>query len=131
MNKKKINIFILIVAMILVLYFTLKDDFKNIVLHLSQVNKLVFLLAIFIFLCSLLFKALSLNVFLKEYKKDYSLFSSFKLTLITQFLNGITPFQTGGQPFEIYLLKKEGMRISNSTNAIIKDFISFQISLII
>lgn len=131
MKNKKINIGILIIALALVLYFTLKDNFSGILKELSEVNILIFILAIIIFILSLAFKSISLHIFIKEHKKNYSYKDTFSLTLIGQFLNGITPFQSGGQPFQIYLLKKQGIRISDSTRAMIKDFISFQIALII
>lgn len=131
MKNKKLNLIILFIAMVLVLYFTLKDDFKGIITQLKNVNVLVFLVSIVIFLLSLFFKSLSLRVFIKEYKKDYRIKKAYQLTLIAQFLNGITPFQSGGQPFQIYLLKKDGVRISDSTNAMIKDFTMYQFSLIL
>ncbi len=131
MNNKKINIIILVIAIILVFYFTLKDNFLDIIKELSKVNVLIFIVAILIFILSLWFKSLSLHLFIKEQNKKYKLKKTFELTLISQFLNGITPFQSGGQPFEIYLLKKDGVRISDSTGAMIKDFISFQIALIL
>lgn len=131
MKNKKINILILFIAMVLVLYFTLKDDFSGIIDQLKKINIFLFLISILIFLISLLFKSASLKVFINEYKKDYTLKKSYSLTLIGQFLNGITPFQSGGQPFQIYMLKKDGVRISDSTNAMIKDFLAFQIALIL
>lgn len=131
MKNKKINFIILFVALGLVLYFTLKDDFNGIVAELREVNVWIFLIAIIIFLISLLFKSISLKIFINEYKKEYSIKNAYQLTLIGQFLNGITPFQSGGQPFQIYLLKKDGIRISDSTNAMIKDFIVFQAALIL
>lgn len=131
MKNKKVSILVLIIALSLVLYFTLKDDFSGITYNLSKVNILFFVIAILVFIISLLLKSVSLNLFLKDYKKDYGLLKSFKLILISQFLNGVTPFQTGGQPFEIYILRKDGIRISDSTSAILKDFISYQISLIL
>lgn len=131
MKNKKANLFILFIAAILVLYFSLKDDFLGVVKIFSNINIFMFLLAIILFLISLIFKALSLTIFLKEYYPDYNLKKAYKLTLISQFLNGITPFQSGGQPFEIYLLKKEGKRITDSTNALLKEQLSFQIALIL
>ena len=131
MKNKKINIIILILALALVLYFTLKDNFKGIVHELSNVNIFVFIVAILTFVISLVFKSISLHCFIKETKKEYPFKKTFELTLIGQFLNGITPFQSGGQPFEIYLLRKDGIRISDSTSAMIKDFISYQIALIL
>ena len=128
--KNKKNFIILVIALILVFYFTTKDDFVGIINLLSNINIKIFLIAIIVFLISLFFKSISLYVYLWEYKEDYPLKKAYCLTLIGQFLNGITPFQSGGQPFQIYLLKKEGMRITDSTNAMIKDFLSFQIALV-
>ena len=131
MKNKKINIFILLLALALVLYFTLKDNFLGVIRKLSNVNLIIFIISILIFIISLVFKSLSLHVFIKEHKKNYSFKKTFELTLMGQFLNGITPFQSGGQPFQVYLLRKDGLRISESSNAMIKDFISFQITLIL
>lgn len=131
MKNKKINITILLVALAIVLYFTLKDNFIGIINELANINVTWFILSILIFLISLLFKSISLYLFIRERKKNYTIKNAFSLTLIGQFLNGITPFQSGGQPFQIYLLKKDGIRLSDSTSSMIKDFISFQIALIL
>ncbi len=131
MKNKKANLLILLVAIILVLYFTLKDNFSDVVEKLKEANILIFILAILIFLISLFFKAASFKNFINEYHCKYSFKNSYLLTLIGQFLNGITPFSSGGQPFQVYLLKKQGVRITDSTNVMIKDFIAFQMALII
>ena len=131
MKNKKLNLSLLILALSLVLYFTLKDNFSSIMHELSKVNILIFALAIFVFILSLMIKSVSLQKFIKEHKKNYSFKSAFYLTLIGQFLNGITPFSTGGQPFQVYLLKKDGHRISDSTSAMVKDSIAYQVALLI
>ena len=51
--------------------------------------------------------------------------------ITTQFFHAITPFATGGQPWQIYRLKKEGIPLSKSTNVIIEDFITYQIALVL
>ena len=130
MKKKIINYLILVLAIILVLYFTLKDNFNDIIYELKTVNIGIYLVAVLIFFISLIFKSLSLCNLSNEYKK-YSAFKTYNLTLISLFLNGITPFQTGGQPFQIYLMKKDGFRISDATNAMISDCIVYQIALIL
>lgn len=131
MKNKKLNLSLLILALSLVLYFTLKDNFSSIMHELSKVNILIFALVIFVFILSLMIKSVSLQIFIKEHKKNYSFKSAFCLTLIGQFLNGITPFSTGGQPFQVYLLKKDGHRISDSTSAMVKDSIAYQVALLI
>ena len=131
MKNKKLNLLILFVAMILVLYFTLKDDFHGIMEELGKVNVILLMLAFLLLLLSLAFKAASLKTFVKKHIKNYSFKNSYIITLIGQFINGITPFQSGGQPFQIYLLKKQGVRISDSTNLMLRDFIAYQIALIL
>ena len=51
--------------------------------------------------------------------------------IITQFFNGITPFSTGGQPMEIYMLKNHGFRYTKATNVIMQNFIVYQLALVI
>ena len=52
------------------------------------------------------------------------------LLLRTQFVNAITPFATGGQPYQVYYLNKEGIRSSTSTSIILENFIVYQIALV-
>lgn len=48
----------------------------------------------------------------------------------TQFFHAITPFAAGGQPWQIYKLKKDGLTLGQSTNVVIQDFIAYQIALV-
>ena len=49
----------------------------------------------------------------------------------TQFFHAITPFAAGGQPWQIYKLKKDGLSLGESTNVVIQDFIAYQIALVL
>ena len=49
----------------------------------------------------------------------------------TQFFNAVTPFSTGGQPYQIYKFKKHGFSLEKGTNIIIQDFIVYQFALIL
>ena len=130
MKYKVINIIILLIALVLVLFFTLKDDFNGVILELSKANIYILLIAVVIFILSYFVKSISLYSFL-NIKYKYNILKTFRLTLAGILLNGITPFQSGGQPYQVYILKKDGIRITDSTSAMIKDFISFQISLML
>ena len=50
--------------------------------------------------------------------------------MITQFFNAVTPFATGGQPFQVYTLKKDGITVTNGTNIIMQNFIVYQVALV-
>ena len=131
MKSKKYNFYILIIAVLLVLYFSLKDDFLGVIKTFSKVNLWIIFLAVILYLISLLFKSISLKVFIREYYKDYSVKDAYSITLMGQFFNGITPFQSGGQPFQVYFLKKEGKKVSDCINAMLKDSLAYQIALVL
>ena len=56
---------------------------------------------------------------------------TFILMCSAQFFNAITPFSSGGQPFQIYLLKKQGIKVTDSGNALLQNFFTYQLALII
>lgn len=130
-NKKSIiNILILLLITGFVLYFSLKDDFENIIHEIITLNPLWLLVAIFLIVCYWLFKAIEVHHVICDFKPDYTFKQTLRLTLSTQFFNAITPFASGGQPFQIYMLNKSGVKLTDSTNIIIQNFIVYQIPLV-
>ena len=81
-------------------------------------------------ICNIIFQSLSQHRFLKEIDPNYKFSSCFRLMCMAMFFNAITPFSSGGQPFELYILKKEGIKVSDSLNALIQHFITYQFGLI-
>ena len=49
----------------------------------------------------------------------------------TNFFHAVTPFSSGGQPYEIYSLKKSGLKITDATNVSVQSFITYQIALVL
>ena len=132
-NKKRHlwNIVLLILITGLVLFFALKDNFDEIMHELMNINMWWVLVGVFLFLGSLFLRSISLCSLIREFKPRFKMKSTFHLALVTQFFNAVTPFATGGQPFQVYFLKKKNINLTNSTNIIIQNFIVYQIALII
>ena len=128
-NIRKNTVLILLVT-IIVMYFVLKDDFNNIISTLLSVDLKYILLAIVIFFLSLFFKAY-ISYKTVDDKKKYSLLEAFKHNVIVQFFNGVTPFSTGGQPMEIYMLTEHKISASKSTMITLQNFIFYQIALVL
>ena len=128
-STKKNTIFVLLI-MCVVFYFLIKDDYKNILYNLSVANKSLIILGLVFVIVYYALKARSLHIITREHKKDISYKAMFNQTLITQFFNGITPFSTGGQPMQIYMLNKTGINVGVATNIIIQDFLMYQLALI-
>lgn len=127
---KKNAIFLLIVSL-LVLFFVLKDDFNQIVKTLLTMSPAFLLIAVLCILLYIFFKSLALYSTVKNEVEGYTLWKAIKHNMITQFFNGITPFSTGGQPMEIYMLHKKGIRIPKATNLIMQTFIFYQVALVL
>ena len=128
-NMKR-NAIIIFIITIIVMYFVLKDDFTSIVDIFLKLDLKYIFIAFFFYFLSIFFKAYVSYKSVAE-KEKYSLLESIKHNVITQFFNGITPFSTGGQPMEIYMLTKHGINANRGTMIILQNFIFYQIALVL
>ena len=131
MKSKKINIIFILVLTVIVLYIVLKDNFSEKVKYLLAINPLYLLLAFSMMIIYWILKGLVLYNCTKKFKKDYTRRKGIYLMVTTQFFHSITPFASGGQPWQVYKLNKEGLKASEGTNVAIEDFIAFQSALIL
>lgn len=130
-KKNNLNIIILIIITNLVLYISLKDNFAEVIIGFTKINIFWIIIALIFILGYYFFKSLSLYTFTKQFSKNISFKEIFKMVLITQFFDGITPSSTGGQPYQIYSLNKKNIKIVDATNITIQNFIVYQIALIL
>ncbi len=128
-NKKSLLVIFIITA--LILYITLKDNFLDKIKYIFSFNPLWLLLAFALIIAYWFLKALVLYYCTNKVDKTYPFWKALYLMVTTQFFHAITPFSSGGQPWQIYTLKKDGIEIEKSTNIILQDFIVYQIALIL
>lgn len=128
MKKNKLNILIIIVLTIVVLYLSLKDDYNKILPLLFEVN-LIWLFISYLFVLSYTFLKSIVTYNLINNFKEYSFIKTFKLQFMTFFFNAITPFSSGGQPFQVYVLNKDNVSLPSATNIIVQETIVHQIAL--
>src|SRR5574344_2194517 len=118
MKEKKYNYIILMIFTILVLYFSLKDNFSVVMKYILNMNIWWILYSLLLMFIYWFYKSLIIKKYVNYYNKDYTFMKAFKLEAESMFFNGITPFSSGGQPFQVLMLKKDGVRISDGTNVI-------------
>lgn len=128
--KKLASFVVIAIVTFLVLYFSLKDDYKNILYEISNINKLWLLLAFLLMHLYWVLKAYVRKRLVSKFNKEYSYLDSLKLSLELNFFNGVTPFATGGQPYEVYSLIKNKVKVTDATNIMIQNFITYQIALV-
>ena len=131
-NKKNLyNGILIVIVTILVLFFALKDDFLEKIEYLFSFNVWLLFLAILLVFLYWFLKSLVIYFCARKFDDNYPLKKAFNLIMGTQFFNAVTPFSTGGQPYQIYKFKKHGFSLEKGTNIIIQDFIVYQIALIL
>ena len=130
MKKKIISFILILLAASLVLYFSLKDDYDTIVNTIFSINKIWLIIAfVFLFIYYGL-RALCIKKIARKFKSDYTFKNSLRMVLETNFFHAITPFATGGQPYEVYSLSKTGIKVTDSISISIGNFITYQIALV-
>jgi uncharacterized protein (TIRG00374 family) len=129
---KRSNIIGLVILTVAVMYFVMKGDLSNILNQIAHANPFWFAMGLFCIILYWMFEARTLHIMLKAYDKSFSYLEVLKLTVSTQFFNGITPFASGGQPFQIYVLtKRSKLNVSSVTSASIHNFIMYQTVLVL
>ena len=113
------------------MYFVVKDDFADIMDNLILANKWLIMLSVFLIIGYWVLRALAFYIIVRKYKGNIKYSKLLHQVLITQFYNGITPFATGGEPMQVYMLKTSGVKVAQATNIVVQEFIMYQMALVI
>lgn len=131
-NKHFINISIIIILFIALLtYIITVDGWANVVMIVKKIEPMWFALG---FVCMLLYwllEAFILKVVAKKFFKKLKFIDSFRVSMIGQLFNNITPFSAGGKPAEAYTMVKYGIDISSAASIILIKFVIFQFTLVV
>ncbi len=132
MSKKSLvrNIIFLLVLVIIVFIVLFQlNDIESIWKTIQQCNFNYLLIGVALLIGYCLFFQLSMTVLVKRKHKWINTFDTMAIAGSEFFFNGITPFSTGGQPFQVYSFKRKGIRISDSTSILLYNFLCYQIAL--
>ena len=66
------------------------------------------------------------KIFMKDRYPDFTWKDSFRLPLIEQLFNGITPFSTGGQPAQLVAMLQSGVDGGIASSVLLMKFVVFQ-----
>lgn len=130
MKSLKKNIIIVIVIIAVVLYLLLRKEFNLIMAELADVHLGYFSIAILCVIAFWLLEAKAVWVLIRQNHEGIKYGYSFLMTLATQFFNGITPFASGGQPMQVYYMKKKGVSVPVATNICVQSLMIHQIALV-
>lgn len=113
-------------------WFIFKDqDINGLITNIKSTNKIYISIAALMGFTFYLIEAINVRSLLITLgEKKFSIFRSLRYTAIGAFFSAITPAASGGQPIEIYYMSKDGIKVSNSTLALLIHLCGFQMSTI-
>ena len=125
------NFILLLVITGLVLYFALKDDYEMIIYEIFNINVFWLIAAFLLVISYWLFRAITVRKLAITFNSNYTFSKAMRLVVETNFFHAVTPFSSGGQPYEVYSFKKENIKITDATNISIQNFIVYQVALVL
>ena len=123
-------IFILLIILTFVLIFK-NYDYKETINIILNVDIKYIILAIIVMFLNISLESLNIKNILSILGKRIPLLRMIKYTLIGFFFSGITPAAGGGQPMEVYYMKRDRIPVTSTTIALLIETISFHIVTII
>lgn len=130
MKSLKKNIIIVIVIVAVILFFFLRKEFNLIVAELADVHIGFFLGGILCIIAFWMLEAAAVWILIRQNSSAIPYRYSVVMTLATQFFNGVTPFASGGQPMQVYYMKKQGISVPAGTNICVQSLFIHQIALV-
>ena len=130
-TKSKIlnALFILAVFFGLIIYIINVDGTEKISYILSTANYGWVALGLVFALLEWTFEAVGIHIPLKTMYPKHKFMTSFKSNLVGKMFNNITPFSSGGQPFQAFVLTKYGLKMSDTFSVLMMKFIVYEICL--
>lgn len=116
------------IALIGITFFIVFKDnsLNNIIETLKSVNLTYIYVGILFMLFFIFCEAINIRRMLRLLSYDISIFKGLKYAFIGFFFSSITPSASGGQPMQIYYMKKDNVDLSHSSLVLLVELASFQ-----
>ena len=121
------------IALIIITFWLLfrEKDIGELISIVRSANGTFVLLGIGLMFLFFLTEAYNVRSILYLLNEKISVLKALKFTFIGFFFSSITPAATGGQPLEIYYMRKDGILGANATMALLIQLCGYQISTIL
>lgn len=127
-KKGILNAIIFILLVSLTFYVIFKDhNILEILEIMKQTDKKFIALAIFCMFCFIFSEGINIARTLKLLGCKITLKNGLKYAFVGFFFSSITPSASGGDPMQLYYMKKDNLPIGHSALAILTEFSSFQL----
>ena len=130
LNGKKIALFVVyaVIAVLLLITVLSFNDFPSIMKELETVDYSYVVLAVLMVVIYLAVYPLSLCILAKARKVNAPGGTTYCIAMTEHFFNGITPWATGGQPFQAHSFTKVNVKLSESSGLLLANLVIYLIA---
>ncbi|WP_066679199.1 lysylphosphatidylglycerol synthase transmembrane domain-containing protein [Clostridium septicum] len=128
-NKKKTSLYLLVLIVItFFIYLTIfkNQDFSKIAEVIASANPIIIICATSLIILFIFCEAFNINLLLNSMNYNISFLNSIKYAITGFFYSSITPSSTGGQPMQLYKMKRDGINLSHGTLVLLVELACFQ-----
>ncbi len=126
-NKKNFILLSLLIA-ITIYVFQKQVELKSIIDIFKTIQLSYLYIGLGCMIVFWIFEAYMIDSLVKKISGKRQLWTSIKMTIIGQYYSFITPFASGGQPAQLYIMQKENISASKGTVVLASKFIIFQVT---
>ncbi|MCY6369187.1 lysylphosphatidylglycerol synthase transmembrane domain-containing protein [Clostridium ganghwense] len=127
MKNKTFNIIIIVLSAVIFMSFAISTKgLGHLIGQLKNLNYFWILLSSLLMVTYWIADSIILNIFAKSLSVKQTLWESFKMTMIGQFFNSITPFYSGGQPAQVYFMMKRDINCGVASSILAMKLVVYQ-----
>ncbi|NLB91532.1 MAG: flippase-like domain-containing protein [Clostridiales bacterium] len=127
-KKQLFNFLFILLTLGVVLWITIGNtEIENLGEALVSAAPIWLVLGLFSFILTQFFDAFSFYYYFKKQGYSIGFWYCFYISFMGQYFNNVTPGASGGQPFQVYYLKKQGVPIGVGSSAVAVKFFCNQL----
>lgn len=133
LNMKALYVILLIISFSIIAYFCIEDNNLSTLVNSMSVLNIIWLsvACVFMFLVWIIDAAIVKVLTVSVYNQKYTFRDAFKITMIGQFFNSVTPFCIASQPMQILAMSGQGLNAGRSISVVVRKFIIYQTTLVL
>lgn len=131
-KRNLLNFGFIILTLVIVIWLAAGNtEIEDIVTALAHASPIWLIFSLLIFMLAVFFDCLCLYYFFKKQNYPVSLKYCFYISIMGQYYDNVTPGASGGQPFQVYFLKKKNVPIGVSSSGLAVKFFCYQFTYVL
>lgn len=130
-GKAIFDLSVIIISVSILMYFAFSENgLADLIKNSKQMDSEWIIMAFICNIINIIIDAYLICILTRCSIGNYKFRDAFKASMVGQFFSAITPFSTGGQPMQIYLMTKQKVEGGIASSVLIQKFLVYQSTLV-